>query len=555
MVILSFLTSVAGALVLLLFSVRMVRTGILRGFESSLSRVVKSIDNPFGGLVSGVSVAVLLQSSLAAILLMSGVIGTVGFQSLSALTFILGADLGSALVVYFLSLDVHFLIPIFLSIGGYLFLRDTTILQKQVGRIFLGLALILVSLEFLREAVLPIQDSTFLVQLSELLTRDYLTAFILGAVLAFLMHSSVASILVFAALVSTDAFSSEVGLSLMLGANLGSSILVLWVTQKSMTYVRQITLAASLIRITGACSALFLLNAFGLDLLGQLNAPQSSELIIVSHILFNASLCLFIPLLPIFLRFSRSVLPPALSESPGESGSLGAALEPGVEQQPELGILNIQREIYRMLERVETLMAPVMSLLSRYDYDKAKRLIEEDVFLNRSLDLIRNYAALLSSLKLEPEDKKRIGYLLDYASVVEAAGDIISKRLLPLAEKKHRDGQRFSKQGYDEILLLHSKSLDNLNLCGNLLLSNSYGVAKNLFEQKQEFSVLYRKSRKKHLKRLAEGKVSSISSSDLHLDVCLAFKEFNSRISSVAYAVLSAEGYFTGTFSASMLRQ
>ncbi|MDC3278763.1 Na/Pi symporter [Litorivicinus sp.] len=540
---------------LLLFSVRMVRTGILRGFESSLSRVVRSVDNSFAGLVSGISVAVLLQSSLTAILLMSGVVGTFGFQSFSALTFILGADLGSALVVYFLSLDIHFLVPIFLSIGGYLFLRDTTILQKHVGRIFLGLALILVSLEFLRDAVLPIQESTFLVQLSELLARDYLTAFILGAVLAFLMHSSVASILVFAALVSTEAFSVEVGLSLMLGANLGSSILVLWVTQKSVADVRQITLAASFVRITGAFVALFLLNIFGLSILGPLDASHSSELIIVSHIVFNASLILFIPLLPLFLCVARNLLPPDLSVPANESGILATALESSVRQQPALGISNIQREIYRMIERVETLMVPVMSLLNQYDSDKAKYLIEEDEHLNHSLDAIRNYAALLSSLKLEPEDKKRIGYLLDYASVVEAAGDTISKRLLPLAEKKDRDSQRFSKQGHDEILLLHSKSLDNLSLCGNLLLSNSFGVAKNLFEQKQEFSALYRKSRKKHLKRLAEGKVSSISSSDLHLDVCLAFKDFNSRISSVAHAVLSAEGYFTGTFTETLLRQ
>jgi len=289
--------------------------------------------------------------------------------------------------------------------------------------------------------------------------------------------------------------------------------------------------------------------------LGPLDASLSSELIIVSHIVFNASLILFIPLLPLFLCVARNLLPSDLSVPANESGILATALESSVRQQPALGISNIQREIYRMIERLETLMVPVMSLLNQYDSDKAKYLIEEDEHLNHSLDAIRNYAALLSSLKLEPEDKKRIGYLLDYASVVEAAGDIISKRLLPLAEKKDRDSQRFSKQGHDEILLLHSKSLDNLNLCGNLLLSNSFGMAKNLFEQKQEFSALYRKSRKKHLKRLAEGKVSSISSSDLHLDVCLAFKDFNSRISSVAHAVLSAEGYFTGTFPETLLRQ
>ncbi|MEC7189599.1 MAG: Na/Pi cotransporter family protein, partial [Pseudomonadota bacterium] len=82
----------------------------------------------------------------------------------------------------------------------------------------------------------------------------------------------------------------------------------------------------------------------------------------------------------------------------------------------------------------------------------------------------------------------------------------------------------------------------NISLAGNVLVSGDVGIARQLLEEKNEFTLRQRKSRKSHLKRLAKGRIEVLESSDLHLETGLAFKEFNSHIASIAYPILAREG-------------
>ena len=101
---------------------------------------------------------------------------------------------------------------------------------------------------------------------------------------------------------------------------------------------------------------------------------------------------------------------------------------------------------------------------------------------------------------------------------------------------------RFSSEGLAELRSMHDKVIANISLAGNVLVSGDVGIARQLLEEKNEFTLRQRKSRKSHLKRLAKGRVEVLESSDLHLETGLAFKEFNSHIASIAYPILAREG-------------
>lgn len=260
MLILAFFIQLAGALALLLFSVRLIRTGVIRAYEVQINTMIRSAGSQAIAAAIGVGLAALLQSSLATVFFVSGLMASSSLAPILGLSILFGADFGSALVVYFLNLDVSFLTPLLLSVGGYLFLRDTTVFQKHIGRILIGLALVFVSLDFIREAVGPIQGGSFLPSIVTLLERDFLTAFLIGAVIAFVMHSSVAAILAFVAMSSAGAISDTVGVSLMLGANLGSVILSIWLTKGSSTDVRRVVFSNAVVRGVAALAWLIALN-------------------------------------------------------------------------------------------------------------------------------------------------------------------------------------------------------------------------------------------------------------------------------------------------------
>jgi phosphate:Na+ symporter len=117
--------NIAGAAALLIWAVRMVRTGVERAHGAALRRFVRRIgDDRIRAAGTGTIIAVLLQSSTAVAILsagfaVSGLLGTA-----PGLALLLGADLGSALVVRILSLDLGWLTPALMVTGAALFLKS-----------------------------------------------------------------------------------------------------------------------------------------------------------------------------------------------------------------------------------------------------------------------------------------------------------------------------------------------------------------------------------------------------------------------------------------------
>ena len=544
MIIVQFLLELAAATILLLFAVRMVRTGIERAFGASFRRMMTGSKARVRATLAGLALAAIMQSSVAVAMLVAGFVGagTLSFQI--GLPAMLGADLGSALVIQFLSMEISWLAPLLLVTGGLLFLKSQSALAKQIGRAVLGVALILIALELMRATVTPIRDSAFLPQISILLQRDFLTAFLVGAVLTFIMHSSVAAVLMFVTLVAIGALPLMVGISLMLGANLGSALLPVWMTRAMPPKSRQVPMINALLRGSAALIVVIVVNRS--SLVGLLPDVGDGQKIILGHVMFNALLLLAVPFSGMLGRLiDRLLTEPAasLEDTPAHYRSV---LNPAALDDPMLAMACIRREIHRMLQVVEEMMLPVMDLIEEFDKDRMARIVEKDIVINEALDGTRRYVAELSGQN-GPQNgasnhRKEVRNLLEFAIAIEAAGDVVSKTLAQLAASRARDDIRFSAEGLAELRGMHDRVVANIALAGNVLVSGDVGIARRLLEEKGEFTHRQRKSRKSHLRRLAKGRVESLESSDLHLETGLALKEFNSHIAAIAYPILSREG-------------
>ena len=544
MVIVQFLLELAGATILLLFAVRMVRTGVERAFGASFRRLVTGSNARFRATFAGMALATIMQSSVAVAMLIAGFVsaGTLSFQL--GLPAMLGADLGSALVIQFLSMEISWLAPLLLLTGGLMFLKSQSALPKQIGRALLGVALILIALELMRTTVTPIRDSAFLPQMAIFLERDFITAFLVGAVLTFIMHSSVAAVLMFVTMVAIGALPLMVGISLMLGANLGSSLLPLWMTRAMPPAARQVPVMNAILRGTAAVIMVVVVNRSPLiELLPDAGAGQT---VILGHVLFNALLLLAVPFSGLLATITAKVMPEDVAGRDDMPAHHRSVLDLDALDDPTLAIASIKRELQRMLLIVEEMMLPVMGLLEDFDKDRMNRIIEKDLIINEALDGTRRYVADLSGVNGSQNGKvsnrKELRNLLEFAIAVEAAGDVVSKTLSQLAANRDRDGIRFSEEGLAELRSMHDRVIANIALAGNVLVSGDVGIARRLIEEKGEFTHRQRKSRKSHLKRLAKGRVESLESSDLHLETGLAFKEFNSHVASIAYPILAREG-------------
>ncbi len=548
MTTLAFLLNLTGATMLLLFAVRMVQTGIERSMGPSFKRIITSRkDSRVRTAMAGILLAIVLQSATAANLLAAGFTAS-GLLSLTGgLAVVLGADFGSAMVIQVLSFDLHWMVPALLAVGGYLFLKAASQTQRQVGRMLLGVAFILLALRLIGEAMDPIRESDFLPVIASYLTSDYVTAFLVGAAVTFVMHSSVAAILMFVTFVSLGVLPVAAGVSLVLGANLGSALLAIWLSRSMTTVARRVPMGNLILRGTGAVLALLLLN--NTPLMSLFDPFTSGQVLVSVHLTFNiVLLVLTLPLIGFLQKPLIAMLPdPTGPESGDENFAPKSALDQKVINIPQMALASLTREVLRMSQIVEIMAQPVMELYESGDLERIKAVRELDRGVNKALSDIRLYVAAIPRDKMSKSEARRSRDLIEYSINLETAGDIIAKNLLHLAENKARRGLKFSKAGWDELQSMHERVMSNMNLAFNVLLSEDIESARQLMEQKSDFTRNERKSRKKHLKRLREGSEVSLESSDIHLETLRALKDLNSQIAAVAYPILYKHGQLLET--------
>lgn len=540
------LLHLAAAVMLLLWAVRMVRTGIERAYGPALRNAMRHARGGAPGMAAaGVVLAIVLQSATAVGVLAvgfcaSGIIG-VG----TGVAALLGADLGSALVVKLLSFDLSELIPGLMLAGATLFLKFESRQARQIGRITLGIAFILLSLQLVGQATAPLRQSEVLPQIAGYLAGDPLTALAVSALIAWGLHSSVATLILFASFAANGVLPVEVAAPMVLGANVGGGLVAVWLTRGAALPARRIPLGNLIFRCVAAAIALVALQLFP-SLLGALGGSPAVQLVNF-HVAFN--LCLVVAALPFIRPMERLTarLWPVPAQEMQETATYRSALDRSTTARPVLALASAQRELLRMGEAVEAMLRPVLDMLDAGDPLQIGRLRAMDQEVNRRHTDIKLFIADVNRGSLSAEEARRSLELASLAIDFEAMGDIIAKNLLTQAEEMSRLRLRFSREGRGEIQALHARVLVNMHMALNVLVSSDLESARQLAAEKSVLRRMERESHDRHLARLRAGAAETLDTSDIHLEVVRALKEVNSLLVKVAYPILSEQGYLRDT--------
>lgn len=527
---------------LLLFATHLVRRGMERAAGSWLRRLFGGAGR---GRVSnagaGVAAACALQSATAVTLLAASFCASGMLSAPMALAVVLGADLGTALVVQFLSFNLSALMPVLLTVGGLMYLRARRQKLREAGRVILGISFIFLSLNMLGSATQPLKESQVLPVLVSFLDADAVNGLIFGAVLTFLFHSSVAGVLFFGTVASQGMISVEGALPMVLGANVGGGLVAVWLTRTAPLDARRIALANLGFRSIGAVLALLVLWRFSPVLPGNGAFRQ----LVNAHLLFNLVLLIScLPLVGSAIRWAHLVLPEPVGTA---SLSPSSALDRTVLDNPSVALASATREVLRMASIVEVMTAPIMRLFRSHDPEGRTRIRALDKDVNAAHTDIKLFIAELNRQVLSTSDAQRGMELSSIAIGLERVGDIVSKELLKLVETSEKRGISFSEEGWRELNELHSRVMANMHLAMNVLLSDDGDGARQLVEEKAALRKLHQESQDNHLARLQDQVPEALTSSNMHLEVARALKEINSIFVSFAYPTLERSGELLGT--------
>ena len=532
------LIQIIGSVTLLLWGLRMVQTGINRGFGTELRQIVQAnTGNRLRAFAAGVVVTMMVQSSTATALITSTFARHGLVTLVAAIAIILGADVGTTLVVQLLSLDLS-LLPFILTFLGFVMHRTAqTVRYRQLGRVFMGLGLMLFALRFILLSAEPLRQSVVLQDILVSLESEPILAVLLVAVLAWITHSSLATVLLVSSLVSSGVVPLILGIYLVLGANLGGTIAPIVATLKSGITARRVTLGNAAIKTI----AVIVLMPFA-GLIEQ-SARQmgigAERLVIDFHMAFNILLALFfLPIVGIIgAQLERFVQEPETPET--EEGP--RYLDEALIETPVLSLNAASREVLNMATHVETMLRGVSTAMESTEKAPIEQLRSHEDVIDQYYEEIKFYVTQITKQEMSNTETARAAEILLFTTNLEHIGDIV-ENLLTISEKRISDNLVFSEQGQAEIEELHARVVANLNLATGVFMSGEASVARMLLEEKTSVNKLQSSLTQSHMERLRDETPETIGTSSLHLDTLRDLRRVHSHITAVAYPVLEQAG-------------
>ena len=534
--------NLAGAVALLLWATRMVRTGIERAYGDVLREKLRlAIGNRVTAAIAGFFFAIALQSATAVALIVAGFVASGYVTTAIGIATLLGADLGSALVVRILRQDLSLLIPILLLAGTIAFRASESRNWRQIGRILFGLGLLLLSLRLIGEASTPLKTSEILPVILNYLSRDWISAFVLAGLMTWAFHSSVAAVLLLASLADRALIPPVLIIPLVLGINFGAAVIGAVLTRGERVDARIVPLGNVAIR--GLGTLLALAAQMTLELESSFFSAQPGDAVVLVHLAINlAVLVLGLPFCGVIGRMLKGWLTPVAEPDDIAADTRLSALNPEHLADPKQAIANATREVLTVCERIELMLTWIFDVLDTPDKQKARRIEELDDEIDETHRKIKFYLAKVSGSRLDEKSAAQLQNLLGATIKLEQAADIIAQNMVTKARKKDTRKITFSTEGWHELKALHQEVLKNGRLAFNLFVNADVDQARQLVAQKEVVRTMVRASEEQHMQRLRDGNDNSYDSSSIHIDTMRDLKEFNSLFASIAYPVLASAG-------------
>lgn len=534
------LINIIGGVCLLLWGLRMVRTGITRAFGANLRKVVSaSTGNRFLSFLSGIGVTALLQSSTATAMIIASFASRGLITVAAGLAVMLGADVGTTVVAQLLSFDLSWFAPLLMLTGYIVYtIFEDTGKGQHIGKLLLGLGMMLFALGAIKVASGPMQHSETLRVVLVALEKDPILSVVVAALLTWMAHSSLAIVLLLVSFVAGGVLPFELALMMVLGVNLGGTIAPLVATMREGPEAARVPVGNLLMRLIGVVAFMPLMGLIMKN--AALLGDDPSRAVVNFHMAFNVVLAIvFIPFTGLVAKAAYKLMPDRpTADDPGRPRYLDTKSM----DTPTIALASAARETLRMADILEKMMEDTFRSLKGNNEALVNRIKEQDNVVDDIYKSIKSYMARLSQSAMDPDEASRYVQTLTFSTNLEHAGDVIDKNIMPMALKKIRAQKSFSQEGLDEIEHIHNLVLESIRLAQTVFVSGDIRLARKMVEGKEVLRKAEQEAMTAHIERLRDAVPETIATSSMHLDIIRDYRRVNSYMCTVAYPLLEQKG-------------
>lgn len=483
---------------------------------------------PFKALLTGTGVSAVTQSGTATAVTTLGMVASGLVPAAAALAMSLGAKLGATVAIQLAAFDIaQYALPL-IGIGFVLTLWQRS---KVFGEILLGAGLLFFGLDLTVQTIGGLSESEVFSLLVDASQSQPLALLVLGLVLGAALGSANASAAVAIGLVVSETVSLPTALALIVGGNVGSTVLPLLVSRSLDASAQRVALSHFIVKGIGALAVVFAAQPI-VDVIARLGGDGARQ-VANAHTLFNLAVAvLATPLAGPLVAFSRHLVPTS------DDDSAPKYLRAQALDEPSLAIKLALRETVRISDQVAVMTELAVGFVKTGKWDPSPIEGREAKVDKLTHEVVDYLARLRSSSDDEDAASER---LLLAATELEHMGDQI-RRLYRREQKLREAGVEFSKQGRSELGQTGELVLERMRVSFTALATGDREMARQVVSRRPELEDQVARMRLAHLARLEARLPESRASSSHHLEVLTLLRQLDASITRVAAWTLEIHG-------------
>ena len=549
--------SLIGGLAIFLYGMDLLGEGLTGASGGKLEKILEKLtSSPVKAVLLGAGVTAVIQSSSATTVMVVGFVNS-GIMKLSqAVGVIMGANIGTTITSWILSLTGIESSNIFISllkptsfspvlaavgIVFLMFLKKDSL--KNPGKIMIGFALLMYGMDAMSSSVAPLAEVP---QFASILTAfsNPVLGMLAGMLFTAIIQSSSASVGILQALCSTGILSYATALPIIMGQNIGTCVTALLSSIGATKNGKRAAIIHLYFNVIGTVTFMIVFYALNAVIhFSFLNLTAQEFGIAVIHTAFNIiTTAYLLPLRKVLEKLAYATIKLDDDEKrimDSRSGNEFALLDDRFLEAPSLAVEHCKQVINKMTDISRESLFISMSLISGYDEEQALRVGELETMADKYEDALGTYIMKISTKNLKKEDSEMLNVMLHCIGDFERISDHACN-LCDSARELQQKNMQFSPKAETELDILSSAVREAVDISFDAFKSNNKNEADKVEPLEELIDTLSVELKARHIRRLREGKCT-IELGFAHSDILNNLERVADHCSNIAVDVIQSD--------------
>lgn len=502
----------AGGLGLFIYGMQVMASGLQKAAGNSLKKILEVLTkNKFLGVLLGVGVTAIIQSSSATTVMVVGFVNAGLMNLQQTVGIIMGANIGTTVTGWLVSsvqwagvFSPENLAPIAVFIGAALAIFSKKQTVNQIGEILVGFGMLFIGIEMMSTGVEPLQHLPAFKEAFTQFGRNPLLGVLVGAVVTAVIQSSSASVGILQSLSLTGLVSWNSAVYIIMGQNIGTCVTALLSSVGTSKNAKGAAYIHLLFNVIGSVffsilAAIFFTfyHDFGSQKIGMVE-------ISLIHTAFNiANTVIMFPFSGLFVKMAEK-LAAATSKNAGDDETVPVHLDDRILSTPSIAMSNCTKEIVRLGNMsLKNLTAACESLENR-DGSRVEKILEREKNIDNLTKAITAYLVKLCNSNLTKQENTNATGMFHIVNDMERIGDH-AENIIEMTQQMIADDLELSKKGIDDLKKMAEESLKSVRNCIIALSDNDIDFAEKVIKEEERVDNLEKQIRGEHMQRLTSG--------------------------------------------------